>query len=364
MSMSARRIVVVGGYGHVGRLVCRRILDRGLGQVIVAGRNKAAAESVAHTLANGAMTAFIDARTGDGAAELLDAGSVVVNCSIDQRDPALLRAAIAAGCGYADIGADPAAISAMLDLQPLAWASGTRALVGVGLSPGATNVLARAACQCIGSPALLDVSLILSMRDAFGRAAVEWLLEASSSPNAVERHGRRALVSAFDGSQIVKFPGIGTRPVYRFPLPEQFFFPETLGVKEANCWIGIDPPIVGRVLSRAVRSPARRLLRGARTRSRLAGMIASFGTAGLSDTVRAPLAVVVTAGGPHGTALATLAAMGESSTTATCAVLMIDRLVSGATPAGVVLPEEAIDPGWFFDELRCHGIDATVRPPV
>ncbi len=364
MSVRERRIVVVGGYGHVGRLVCQRILDRGLGRVTVAGRNKTAAASLAHALAGGTVAASVDARTGEGAAALLDADSVLVNCSIDQRDPALLRAAIAAGCGYVDIGADPAAIAAMLDLQPLAWAAGTRALVGVGLSPGATNVLARAACRGVGTPALLDVSLVLSIKDAFGRAAVEWLLGVSASPTAVERHGPRASVTAFDGVRMVEFPGIGTRPVYRFPLPEQFFFAETLGVGEANCWIGVEPPIIGRALSRAVRSPARRLLRGRKTRSRLAGMISAFGTSARSDTAGAPLGVVVTAAGSDGTASATLAAQDESSTTATCATLMIDRLVTGTTPAGVVLPEEAIDPDWFFDELRSQGIDARVGSPV
>ena len=236
------RTIVVGGYGHVGRRLAARLA--GSRPVVVAGRRTTPAAEVAAALDVEAAAVPVDARTGAGLDEVARPGDLVINAAGDDPKARLLRRSIALGCHYTDLTADRATIQAMLALDATARASEVSAVVGIGLAPGATNLLARAVVDDLGGADRVDIGILLSLADGFGPAALDWTLATLGSRT----------VDAFRDRTTLAFGPLGTYPAYSFGFPEQYFLPSTLAVTEARGWFGLRPAIAGRTVNALARS--------------------------------------------------------------------------------------------------------------
>jgi saccharopine dehydrogenase-like NADP-dependent oxidoreductase len=91
-------ILLVGGYGHVGTLLARELAIRYPGQLVVAGRNAEKAQALAATLPGSVRSTVIDVRSEESVKLAVQHTALLVNCSVDQLQPSLLRAALASGC--------------------------------------------------------------------------------------------------------------------------------------------------------------------------------------------------------------------------------------------------------------------------
>lgn len=242
------RAIVVGGYGHVGRRLAAVLKETRT--VVVAGRRPDAAARTAAELDVLSAPAPVDAATGQGLDQVVQPGDLVVNSSGDHREARLFCRSIALGCHYTDLTADPATIAAMLDLDGAARTSGTSAVIGIGLAPGATNLLACAAIDVLPEADHVDIGLLLSLTDGFGSAAVEWTLAAIDSPLSVEYGGQTADVVAFRRRTRLRFGAAGTYPVYEFGFPEQVFLPATLPVPLVRGWFTLRPALAARGFAR------------------------------------------------------------------------------------------------------------------
>jgi saccharopine dehydrogenase (NAD+, L-lysine-forming) len=95
-------ILIVGGYGVVGRRIARELGPHYTGRVVVAGRNPVRAESAAIAIGHGVRGREIDVTVPRSIEDALDGIAVVVSC-VDQPGRKLLQAAVARGLGYTDI---------------------------------------------------------------------------------------------------------------------------------------------------------------------------------------------------------------------------------------------------------------------
>ncbi len=171
--MRSGKILLAGGYGHVGTVLAHELAVRYPGQLVIAGRHCDRAEALAATLPGGADAAQVDARDEASVKLAAQHAQLMVNCSLDQRTPTLLRAACANGSAYLDIGADAPAIASMLELSTEAAQHGTCALVAAGLDPGCANIMAALASERAGGAHTINVAALLSLGDAFGEAAID-----------------------------------------------------------------------------------------------------------------------------------------------------------------------------------------------
>ncbi len=346
------RVVIVGGYGQVGRRLAAAL--QGSRTVVIAGRRAEAAERAAAALGVLAAPAAVDARTGDGLAAAARPGDVVANSAGDHRDARLLRCSIELGCHYTDLTADPLSIAAMLDLDAEATAAGISALPGIGLAPGATNVLARVALELLPEADRIDVGLLLSLADNFGPQAVEWTLDTAATPLAMEHAGTTTDVVAFRSHRRLHFGAIGTHRVYEFGFPEQVFLPATLAVPSVRGWFTLKPTVAGRALALAARVGVLGSLatrpRSRRALVRLSSRMPVSRRGGLVG------ATAVAQQGSR-TASVSLSARSEARTTARCAAALID--LWDLERPGCHLPETAIPPTPFFEALAAHGVQIT-----
>ena len=140
--MSSNDILVVGGYGEVGRRLVAQLEATQPNRVVVAGRHPEKASGVR------ARRLDVDDVTTIEAA--LDGVGVVVAC-VRQSESHLLRAAVRRGIAYTSI-APPWLPPSETDLLAAeARRTGARVILAAGLEPGITSVLVRAGARMIRS---------------------------------------------------------------------------------------------------------------------------------------------------------------------------------------------------------------------
>ncbi|ASR39509.1 hypothetical protein BAY61_20585 [Prauserella marina] len=191
-----RRVVILGGYGAVGREVVAGLLGH-VPDVVVAGRDLAKAGTVA-----GATPLRLDLRDDD--LSLLDADAVVM-CA-DQENVRGARACLARGVHYVDVSADHKVLTGIGELHNLAVEHEATAVLSVGLVPGVTNLLAR---SLNGDDT--DIGVLLGLGEHHGPSAVRWTLDALGDVGESWR---------------MRFPApYGERVVHGFPFSDQFTLP-------------------------------------------------------------------------------------------------------------------------------------------
>ncbi len=136
------RILVLGGYGAMGQ-VCAEDLARAGATVIVAGRNPDKARIMADKLGKNTETARIDAMDRDLAWKIKKLEpDVLVNATWYEFNIPVMSAAIKAGVHYVDLGGLYHKTFEQLKFDQEAKNANVLCLLGMGSTPGTTNVMA------------------------------------------------------------------------------------------------------------------------------------------------------------------------------------------------------------------------------
>lgn len=331
------RILVVGGYGHVGGMIAARLAAGGGMAVRVAGRDAGKAAALAARL--GCEGVRVDpgvAATWDAA---LDGVDTVVAC-IDQHDTAFVAHVLGRGLAYVDITANDAFLREVEALDAVARAHGGRALLSVGLAPGLTNLLVRACAEAMDTAASARIGVMLGPGDAHGDAAIDWTL--------------RAFALLAPGPLPLESIGFGTPPrpytALRFGFADQHVVRRTLGLAEARTLLAFAAPLPGGLLFPLLRriagTPAlAAVARRAMARIRLG-----------SDRTALAVEVTGTSGGRPAMRRAALEGRREAEITALVAAIAVRHLHRSPPPPGVRHIEQALSVAALAPELAAHGI--------
>ena len=347
-------ILIVGGYGHVGRLIAKDMAPRFPGRVVVAGRNGERAQAFAEELGNGARGIALDATDSAAVEKALEGMMLVISC-IDQEVPHLLRSAVAGGLAYIDISAELDLWERARELEDDAKKNGARVLIGSGLVPGTAGVMAREAVAQTGPGGTLDVGILLSIGDNFGTAALDWMIGASGRELTISENGRSRQVRAMAEKRRMVFPDpFGQRTVMRFAIPDQVYYPETLGVRRAGSWVALEPGWIATFFTLCVQSGLLRLMQRLQLQR---GLTRAFEWLQRRYKGRNTYVLTVKAEGPDGTVNLFVTGRDESHGTAVSAVTMADPfLEEGNIAPGVWLPEQIFEPESYFTTLKSRGI--------
>src|SRR5215207_8976636 len=246
-------ILITGGYGTVGRRIAADLTPDYPGRVIVAGRSAEKAARLAAELGHGVRGRRVDVGEPDSVEAALDGVGVVMSC-IDQPEPHLLRSAIGRGLAYTDIAPHLMTRRPTEAMKAEAAQMGGRIVLGSGLAPGISSLLARLGADRVGAVESVKSNVLLSVGDTYGPASRAYLLEEIALPYTVRIEDREVPTRPFTGSARVNFPQpLGVRTSYLFPFSDQVFYPETLGARTALSRLALEPPWLGALLSVLVR---------------------------------------------------------------------------------------------------------------
>ncbi len=163
-----------------------------------------------------------------------------------------LRAAIAAGTDYCDIGAVGFTTEQQLELNSAAKERGVVAVVGVGFDPGVSNLLAVHASRKFDRLEEIEVNYVFNVQADLRRGktertgldmALQFTLYLASMPARVYRDGRWVDIDARENPIEMAVPDVGTVTGYPVGMPEPFTLPRYLpGVKKVTSVLSFFPP--------------------------------------------------------------------------------------------------------------------------
>jgi saccharopine dehydrogenase (NAD+, L-lysine forming) len=356
-------ILIAGGYGTVGHRVAADLAPDYPGRVVVAGRSAEKAVQLAVALGKGTRGRQIDVGDPDSVEAALEGVGVVMSC-IDQPEPHLLRAAIGRGLAYTDIAPHLMTRRTTEAMKAEAAQSGARIVLGAGLAPGISSLLARMGADRVGAVESVESNVLLSAGDAYGPASRNYIMGEIARAYAVRIEGREVPMRPFSGSARVEFPPpLGERTAYPFPFSDQVFFPETLGARTAITRLVLDPHWLGTLLSVLVRLRVTAVLRQrGGSQERVQRLIARLQR---RYKGRDWYGVVVDVRGARGRVWASLAGRGQASGTAIGAAAVVRALAEGEVEqSGIWLAEQVVSPGPFFERLGARGLVPRVEVPL
>lgn len=266
---------------------------------------------------------------------------------------AVLDACIETRTDYLDICDDSDATISLLERDAAAGEAGVRALIGMGSSPGVTNVLVRAAVDALDGADEVSLCWIVDVADVGGAAAQHFfhiftLVDADGTKHPVptwEELRRRT----------VEFPApIGVRTVVELAHPEPITLPRFLPVGSVRNFGGIVPDDafgVSWALARlgggsddvlAAGAPVGEVARELYARYHETRVATPYVGGGLVVEVRRGEQVLRFSSGDE-------QSMEES--TGTPAAAGIALMLAGRTPASGVFAPECLEPGEFLPAL-------------
>ena len=374
--------VVVLGAGGMGRYAAQTAVMHDFVEELVVGDLDAnAADELAKRLGSKARGAGVDVLNEKSLVDLFAGAGAVLNTvgPFFRLGPPVLRAAIAAGVHYLDINDDWESTEAMLALDGDARAAGVTAVIGVGASPGMSNMLA-----CLAMRELDEVDEVIAGFD-LDAAMPE---QRGDRPAAATIHGLHQLsgrIRVFDNGAFADakpqrrvdfdYPGLGPRTGWTMGHPEAITFPRTfpkLRSARVVMTMARSNRIAVRVLTALIDAGMVSLERAAGWVERLEGVGKPVKTpADYIDEVldeaagRLPPVFAVAKGrrqGREATIAATVRSappvgMGGATGVPLAVGLGVVVPVLG-TQCGVFAPEAILDPTIFFDALapRCDPV--------
>jgi saccharopine dehydrogenase (NAD+, L-lysine forming) len=238
------KVIVLGGVGAVGRVAARTLVAHpAFDHVTIADIREDEARKIAAELGPKAGAARVDAGDGASVRRAVAGHDVVLNCTgpFYAFARTVLQAVIDERIAYVDVCDDVDATIQLLEMDEAARKAGVTALVGMGNSPGITNLLGRfAADNLLDEIHAVDIYHCHGGEAFEGEGVIAHRFRGMSTEIPMFLEGELRHVRFFepDGLALrerVDFHDIGAGvPVYPYPHPEQITMPRHLKVRRVT----------------------------------------------------------------------------------------------------------------------------------
>jgi lysine 6-dehydrogenase len=248
------QVAVLGAGGIIAPAIVRDLAESDeVGDLLLLDIDGARAEAVAEAHGGpGARAAAVDAR-GRHLATALGGADVLVNAASYRVNLDAMRACLAAGCHYVDLGGLYWMTGDQLELSPEFERAGLLALLGMGSSPGKTNVMAAHAVRELGGRAR-RIDVVAAGRDldppdgASFPYALRTLVDELTLEPMVVRGGEPVALAPMQAGGAVELPEpIGTAETIHTLHSEVRTFPSSFGCSECGFRLSLAPAVLERV---------------------------------------------------------------------------------------------------------------------
>ena len=235
------KAIVLGGAGVMGSYAVG-VLSKGkiFSEVKMADINEEVGKDMERKM-DGVEFLGVDATSREDLSRVMKDADVVVNCvgPFYKFAPGIVETAINNGVDYVDICDDYDVTQKLLDeMDGKAKKEGVTCIVGLGASPGITNVIAAHASSMLSSVNEITVYVTRGIKEEAGGAIPYHMLHCWLGEIPVYTGGEyRRAKGLVEGKEWVKFPQpFGEASVYYFGHPETVTLPRYIrGVRNVSC---------------------------------------------------------------------------------------------------------------------------------
>ncbi|KOS69791.1 hypothetical protein AEA09_07975 [Lysinibacillus contaminans] len=341
-------ILVVGGYGQVGKVICTNLSAIYPGKIKCAGRNLAKAKDFALLTEGKVFPKQLDIYNIDKSDEIFNDTAIVIMC-LDQKESRFVELCIEHKIHYIDISPSYTILSEIEKLNNKAKCFGTTIVLGVGLAPGLSNLLVKQSKIQFDHIKEVDMYLMLGIGERHGRDGVEWLLNNLNTNFYSFENGYPKLFTSFsDGKRTKLSSKHGIRTAYRFDLADQHIVQKTLEIESVSSRFCYDSTIATSAIARLKRLGIFRLLKITFIRSVfisvLEGVLSIFQRLHIGTDAYAVKAEVKGIKNGKGVIVQT-SIYGKNNTeiTGRVASFVADRLIKNKYPKGIFFIEQLFE---------------------
>ncbi|HEY4828976.1 MAG TPA: saccharopine dehydrogenase NADP-binding domain-containing protein [Solirubrobacteraceae bacterium] len=306
-----------------------------------------------------ATASAIDARDVDALARALDQADVLLNTASYRINLEAMRACLKAGCNYLDLGGLYWMTGRQLEMSGEFEAAGRLAVLGIGSSPGKTNLMAAEAVRRLGDQAegIESIEVCAAGRDpaapSDGRLrppySIQTLLDELTLDPVVLRDGRPGQIEPLTEGGVVDYGDPIGRVETIFTLHSELAtFGESFGCQAASFRLSLAPALLERLRALADASPeaVAEATREAASPSNQTVSVHVVRVHAVDGELIEARAVTRSHFGLGGSVVSTAAP------SAACVRLFARGQL---TATGAHPPERCIDPGLMFAELEQRG---------
>jgi saccharopine dehydrogenase (NAD+, L-lysine-forming) len=286
----------------------------------------------------------------------VEGADVVVNSAGYRSNLDAMRWSLAAGAHYVDLGGLYWMTGKQLELHDEFERAGLVAILGMGSSPGKTNVMARHAARALGTGSLDAVHVAAGGRDldppegeSFPYALQTLVDELTMSPVVIRDGAPVEVEPMLPGGAVTFAAPIGEGETIHTIHSEMRTFPASFGCREASFRLSLAPVLLERLRDLAAAGDEERRAASARAQPPSAKTVSSHV---VEATAGGRTARVTSFTPPHDD----WGLGGGVVSTAAPAAAAVRLLARGAIDArGAHPPEICIDPEALFPELERRG---------
>jgi lysine 6-dehydrogenase len=359
----AVNVAVLGAAGTIAPAIIHDLAESDeVGQMLLLDLDLAKADAVATAHGGGKASArTVDAREVTDLGAALDGIDVLVNTASYRINLDAMRACLTARCHYLDLGGLYWLTSRQLELSQQFQRAGLLAVLGIGSSPGKTNLMAVRAVRELGDHGAETIEICAAGRDPLAGDqfsppyAVQTLLDELTLKPVVLRDGIPVEIEPLsDGGSVDFGEPIGTTETIYTLHSELATFGTSFGARTASFRLSLAPKLLARLkgligarADTVAEAASEAIPPSAQTTS--VHLVRATASDGRSATVRAQT-------GPH------FGLGGSIVSTAAPIAAAVRLLARGSlTAVGTHPPELCIDPDEMFAELETRGCRFTVE---
>jgi lysine 6-dehydrogenase len=247
------RVAVLGAAGTIAPAIVRDLAESSeVDEILLLDLRGEIAQRVAEEFGAGrAVAQEADAR--EGLAGVIAGVDVLVNSASYRINLDAMAACLAAGCHYLDLGGLYSVTGTQLELDGRFREAGLLAILGIGSSPGKTNLMAARAVELLGGRAdRIDVMAAgrdLDPPQGFSIPyALQTLIDELSMPPVVLRGGTPVEVEPLsDGGEVDYGEPIGPASTIYTLHSELRTFGESFGCAESSFRLSLSPALLERL---------------------------------------------------------------------------------------------------------------------
>ena len=228
------KVLALGGSGGMGRFAVETCMEfENISEVIVADINEEAAIAFSHSMNQKVSGLGLDVTDLNALKKAMEGADVVINTvgPFFKYGPPILEAAIETGCHYLDINDDWEPTIEMLKFHKKAEDVNSTAILGMGASPGLTNMLGSAAIQELDEVETLYTGWTMDgaapeeeSSQSGVNAAMIHAVQQMTGKVRVHNDGEPKMVKPLK-QVTVDFPSFGEFKTHIFGHPEAITFP-------------------------------------------------------------------------------------------------------------------------------------------
>lgn len=237
------KIMVIGGYGQVGGYITQKLVDpnkrnEAVIKVVIAGRNIEKAADMMNKLKSTCEIRRVDVeKINSSDLENID---TVIMC-LENNNEGVLLECIKNGVHYIDITPSYRIMEKILEYEVEIKEAGIVVVLGVGIAPGISNLLANKLARQFDQVTNIESYLMLGVGEKHGSDAVKWLVNNLNVIYEVDGKDGKEKVKSFTQKQKISVEkNKGMHDFTRIDLADSYINKKMYPQARVNSWFSYD----------------------------------------------------------------------------------------------------------------------------